>query len=202
VDAYDDAKHYEVFAKRFTSLAHNVLAREEEGTPEDLLALGDGYLCLMAECQSQIEQMLGAALLFASDGYNQLKFISSHTALSPEELRAYRSDFGTIFYPQAVIDRYRVDFFLVSFCQGHSAVTVVECDGHEFHEKTREQASRDKSRDRAITAAGAALLRFTGSDIHRRLEQCVEEIEGVLFTKVEDVLSRAGIGNRRQKPAL
>lgn len=43
---------------------------------------------------------------------------------------------------------------------------VVECDGHDFHERTREQASRDRARDRRLQAAGYFVFRFTGSDIH------------------------------------
>ncbi len=198
MDYLDPSKHYEIFSKRFTARARSILSGEEPGTPEDLLALGDSYLCLMDECESPIEKMLGAALLFASDGYNYLQFISTHRAFSPEELRANRPEFGTIFYPQASIGQYRVDFFVKTSYKGISSVTVIECDGHEFHEKTKEQASRDKKRDRSITAEGASILRFSGSDIHRNLEQCVEDIEEILIKKAEDVLARSGIGRGKE----
>ena len=33
---------------------------------------------------------------------------------------------------------------------------IVECDGHDFHERTKEQASRDKERDR-LPAVGRVL---------------------------------------------
>lgn len=39
---------------------------------------------------------------------------------------------------------------------------VIECDGHEFHERTKRQAARDRSRDRAIQAFGYRIFRFTG----------------------------------------
>lgn len=42
---------------------------------------------------------------------------------------------------------------------------VIECDGHDFHEKTKEQASRDKRRDREFQTAGFIVLRYSGSDI-------------------------------------
>jgi hypothetical protein len=38
-------------------------------------------------------------------------------------------------------------------------ILVVEVDGHDFHEK--EQARRDKQRDRFMTTTGAKVLRFT-----------------------------------------
>ena len=47
----------------------------------------------------------------------------------------------------------------------HRPVVTVECDGHEFHQRTVEQASNDRRRDRM-------LQRFGHSDIeihrHRR----------------------------------
>lgn len=44
---------------------------------------------------------------------------------------------------------------------------AIECDGHDFHEKTKAQASRDKRRDRELASAGAPVVRFTGSEIFR-----------------------------------
>jgi hypothetical protein len=46
-------------------------------------------------------------------------------------------------------------------------LAVVECDGHEFHERTVEQASWDKRRDRMIQGLGVPVLRFTGTDVVR-----------------------------------
>lgn len=43
----------------------------------------------------------------------------------------------------------------------------VELDGHDFHERTREQASADRRRDRAFLSRGLVVIRFTGSDVYR-----------------------------------
>jgi very-short-patch-repair endonuclease len=68
--------------------------------------------------------------------------------------------------PQAKIGRYRVDFLLT---QGDGPEErrplIVECDGHSFHERTKEQASRDRARDRDLQAEGYPVFRFTGSHI-------------------------------------
>ena len=53
---------------------------------------------------------------------------------------------------------------------------VIECDGHDYHEKTKEQARRDKARDRALTASGYRVVRFTGSEIYSDPHGCVEEL--------------------------
>jgi len=44
---------------------------------------------------------------------------------------------------------------------------IIECDGHDFHERTKEQAARDRARDRAAQSAGYMMLRYTGSEIYR-----------------------------------
>jgi very-short-patch-repair endonuclease len=52
---------------------------------------------------------------------------------------------------------------------------IVECDGHDFHERTKEQAMRDRARDRAAQAAGYQMMRFTGAEIFRDPLKCVRE---------------------------
>ena len=53
---------------------------------------------------------------------------------------------------------------------------VVECDGHEFHERTKEQAAHDRQRDRYMQCEGWLVLRFTGSEIHKNAFACAEQV--------------------------
>lgn len=71
---------------------------------------------------------------------------------------------------------YRVDFLVCAQINGVLLQVAVECDGHEFHEKTKEQASRDKARDRDLLRHGTPVLRFTGSEIHRHPWKCAREV--------------------------
>lgn len=74
---------------------------------------------------------------------------------------------------QHEIDCYRLDFILM---WNGARILAVECDGHDWHEKTKEQAARDKGRDRWLLCEyGLPTLRFTGSEIHRNAESCVEQ---------------------------
>jgi len=86
-------------------------------------------------------------------------------------------------------NKYRADF-LINLYRFRSSLTeqddmdlikitemIIEVDGHEFHEKTPQQASYDRRRDRELMLAGYFVLRFTGSDVYNNPEQCVEEIE-------------------------
>lgn len=70
---------------------------------------------------------------------------------------------------QKKIGKYRVDVLV-----GKSL--VVEVDGHDFHERTKEQAQRDKARDRFLVAHKYRVLRFTGSEVYRRPFACAWEV--------------------------
>lgn len=52
----------------------------------------------------------------------------------------------------------------------------IELDGHEFHEKTKNQVVHDKQRERAIVRAGVSVMRFSGSEVYRNARKCVSEI--------------------------
>ena len=52
----------------------------------------------------------------------------------------------------------------------------IETDGHEFHEKTKEQAAKDKKRDRFLITKCDRLLHFTGSEIWNDIEEVWYEI--------------------------
>lgn len=86
-----------------------------------------------------------------------------------------------IIEPQAKFGQYRADFLIYyAGTPTRQCGIVVECDGHEFHEKTKEQAARDKARDRALQSRWAKVLRFTGSEIHRKPFECASEAFGAL----------------------
>lgn len=78
---------------------------------------------------------------------------------------------------QVPIGRYRADIVVrVTLGGKELGSVVVECDGHDFHERTRAQAERDRSRDREMTLAGYKVLRFTGSELYRNLSLCAADV--------------------------
>lgn len=113
--------------------------------------------------------------------------------------------------PQFEIEKYRADFFiqlemkpnqLFDFENLHliddaflsrSDVMVVECDGHEFHEKKRYQASRDKKRDRDMYQKGLFVFRFTGSEINSDTFSCANQVCNHLEY---GVIQKMGLGDR------
>jgi very-short-patch-repair endonuclease len=49
---------------------------------------------------------------------------------------------------------------------------AVEIDGHEWHERTKDQASRDRAKDRMFLSLGCPVIRFTGSDVYENAAGC------------------------------
>jgi very-short-patch-repair endonuclease len=85
---------------------------------------------------------------------------------------------------QAKVGHYSADFVLtLQLYSGAKAVVAVEIDGHDFHEKTKQQAAHDKKRDRFFAAQGLTLLRFTGSEVHKNPAACVSEVLQLLHKK-------------------
>lgn len=70
-----------------------------------------------------------------------------------------------------------VDFlFIAQDFNDKMHFAVVECDGHAYHERTKEQAQRDRSRDRRLQEEGYRVFRFTGSELYRDPLGCAREV--------------------------
>jgi very-short-patch-repair endonuclease len=77
---------------------------------------------------------------------------------------------------QVAIGHYRADVVLT--CKtpsGDEKRLVVELDGHEFHERTKEQAAKDRSRDRWMLQQQLTVIRFTGSEVWNDPFTCCEQ---------------------------
>jgi very-short-patch-repair endonuclease len=124
-----------------------------------------------SHCGSPIERIMGAALYWARLYGNRLQ------PLYPD---GKIHDRGAIVYTdvtvtnQCQIGDWRVDFFVRSY--DPDMKIIVECDGHEFHERTAEQAERDRSRDRLYQEKGYIVLRFTGREIYRDPVGCAQQV--------------------------
>jgi hypothetical protein len=90
-------------------------------------------------------------------------------------------------FPQYTIEscakEYRVDFLLFASDQGGTTKGIaVEVDGHDFHEKTREQVISDNMRDRELLKRGFPVIRFSGSEVFTSPNSCVISALNVLFS--------------------
>jgi very-short-patch-repair endonuclease len=94
--------------------------------------------------------------------------------------------------PQVTIGKHRVDFGFVADCfdLNDPVKLAVEIDGHEFHEKTKWQAARDKRRDRDLVCEGVFVMRFTGSEIHQGASDCVQQVLDFMFVQHAGLIDR------------
>ncbi|MDQ9090663.1 DUF559 domain-containing protein [Pseudoalteromonas haloplanktis] len=74
--------------------------------------------------------------------------------------------------------RFRVDFIL------KDARLIVELDGHDYH-STKEQLEKDAIRQRYLSRAGYAVIRFTGREINRNPKSCVAEVREIYKERMQ-----------------
>ena len=71
------------------------------------------------------------------------------------------------------IDGYRPDFTIVA--EGCTNF-IIEIDGYEWHEKSKEQAITDRKKDRAYLKNGYIPIRFLGSEVFHNVNDCIKEM--------------------------
>lgn len=160
--------------ERFKHVDWNLMNRVTDGllvVAKELLLPTDYESCA-APCESPIEH----AFLLAFCGFCDLLHIDYmrswvHPTMRPQGY--------ILITAQAQVDGFRVDFLIEDDDQS----VVVECDGHDFHERTKEQAERDRSRDRRFQELGHAVFRFTGREIYRDAVRCADQVFSFLDGK-------------------
>jgi very-short-patch-repair endonuclease len=113
-----------------------------------------------------------------------------------------RPNFFLRIEPQAQLGEHRVDFCLTldGSIRGEDGRTrsgsqrmVIECDGHDYHERTKEQAKRDRERDRLLQSFGFLVYRYTGQEIWEDVFACAAQAIESLREPVRAVLSGSSL---------
>lgn len=104
---------------------------------------------------------------------------------------------------QHPVGKYRTDFLVTLLDVGGigedrqpiwiRTSVFVECDGHDFHERTKEQAKRDRSKDRELQKTHK-VLRFTGSEIWGDAFKCAAEVHDALVAEQSEKWAAAQRG--------
>ena len=128
--------------------------------------------CLIG-CESPIEQLLAIQLerigLLYIHNYNP--FIDVIAINKQEEIETNG-------------EKYRVDFLIpVVYANQIGVKFVIECDGYEFHQKTKEQVEKDNKRQRDLQKSGYEVIRFSGTEIYHKSYQCALEIKNIILSK-------------------
>lgn len=147
------------------------------------------YVHANAVGDTPIERLFAAALKCTVE-LGRFPFIRSVLMVNRSRSLAEMTDLAdragektaTIYLQAQVSDPgWRADFYLhwpVILCGEvtHLDRMIIECDGHDFHERTKGQAARDRSRDRVAQHQGLPIFRFTGSEIWNDPMACADEV--------------------------
>jgi very-short-patch-repair endonuclease len=144
------------------------------------------------KCESPIERIMLAAFMA-----NAIENVAMFPGMlwSGDSLLAHcwsgSTDYVGSINHQLQIGPYRVDFYLQAFGVGCDVAPakitkqwlrlVIECDGHDYHERTKEQARADKRRDRWFQTREISVLRFTGSEIWADPLNCADQVADAFF---------------------
>lgn len=154
-----------------------IVAECFSGSDYPLAAVGwkvSALEAVLGRCESPIEQLV--ALAFASEWFLEDAEITEQTGRFASDLRRMTIEVRQ----QVSVCGYRLDFAVTDTTDGWKI--AIECDGHDFHDRTPAQAERDKSRDRVLAAAGWRVLRFTGREIYRDPTVVVRDVVSVIST--------------------
>lgn len=127
----------------------------------------------LIDCESPIEQLLSLALenLNIKNIYKYNPFIDVVEIEKQKEIQCENK-------------KYRVDFCIpVIYKNQENKSFIIECDGHEFHQKTKEQVERDNTRMRDLQKQGYEVIRFSGTEIWHRPYKCASDILNIILSK-------------------
>lgn len=138
-----------------------------DGRQAAVAAIEHDFAWSLSRCESPMEKLFAAAMVHpttAAEFDSRLELLHPPSG-SVEHCQAPPHP-GIYMWQQIKIGPYRVDFLLDYAPSRGLPPLIVEVDGHDFHEKTKEQAQRDKARDRFLVGRNYRLARFTGSEVY------------------------------------
>lgn len=119
-------------------------------------------------------------------GYAKVKWISGRDKVY------YNSHFAI--EEQYEISKYRADFIIGGNINHIGFTMAIEIDGHDWHEKTKSQAIKDKKREREIIKNNINMIRFSASEVYSNAKYCVKESIICFLALYETIVISTGEG--------
>jgi very-short-patch-repair endonuclease len=120
----------------------------------------------LRQYDSPIERMMAAGLIWlTAPQYRPGLILDGFSFDTHRQVSRPAGQAGPTIWRQAAIGRYRADF-LLRWEFERFYFFAVECDGHEFHSRTKAQIERDKERDNYFLGEDIPTFRFAGSTIY------------------------------------
>lgn len=135
----------------------------------------------MEDCESPIEQIMALAL---DETLGSAWVVHREIRLGVEIIGIRKQEPIKVQSENTYIPDFSIPVWDISKHSGK--MFAIECDGHEFHEKTKEQVTHDKARERELTASGYTVIRFSGSEIYNDPFKCASEVFEIIFSYFHD----------------
>lgn len=128
-------------------------------------------------CNSPIEVIFNLAfdLVCFSQDWLYLSLDPQYEIQSRDGLKKYYIDFAFIAEDTEILSLKNSDYKL-----------AIECDGHDFHEKTKGQVVKDNEREFELKMQGFDVLRFSGSQIYNSPLKCAVQTAQYIRKKIGD----------------
>lgn len=137
----------------------------------------------IVDCENPMEQLMSIAMLDVGieniNSYNpfiDVVIIEKQSQIVIEGKTYYADFMLPVSYYKKTKNGFEIDF---------TKNFIVEVDGHEFHQKTKEQVERDNERERALQKAGYEVIRFSGTEIYHKAFRCADEVLSFILSKCE-----------------
>lgn len=110
-----------------------------------------------------------------------------------EEIRAN----GHTYYADFLFDTIYQDDGKGTFDNCKRVKIIFECDGHDFHEKTKEQVARGNERDMNLKLEGYEVIHFSGSQIYNDPIACASDAYKFISKRLKE--QNGGIINGKEE---
>lgn len=150
------------------------------------------------KCESPMEARFLAALISYEGDFLEInperKFtelrtdVSGSAVWSQVQVKKYRLDFvveSRITVPDFSVTKKYTNGIEIPGSKVVRSIVGVEIDGHEFHERTKQQVAKDKAKERACMIEGFQVLRFSGSEVYNEPLKVIEELNDALWELVK-----------------
>lgn len=153
-------------------------SKVKETILENISDIEHSYYYSLVDCESPIEQLLALELeninILNIRLYNP--FIDVISIIKQDKIVVNGSE-------------YRVDFVIpVVYKNQENKMFIIECDGYEFHRRTKEEDEYENKRERDLQIKGYEIIRFSGVEIWHRPRQCAEEVIKIILSKCKYVI--------------
>lgn len=163
--------------EKFLSECSKAVGKHEEDVFEG------STLSEFSDCniESPIEQLLYVAM----KAIKKINFIADHMVVDHSNGREC-FHVGLCILPQYKINKFKCDFLII-FGSPVSAIphnwkqrilneVIIECDGHDWHDRNEKQRRYEKQRDRYLQSEGYKISHYTGKEIFENPVKVAVEI--------------------------